>query len=294
MIIRHFDIKTPEIQLPQDAEWEQAWHGYYLMTKRWSQQRKTEFAERDRAVQLRGEIDERSFEQDCFLSILADIKREHVNMFELGAGWGEWCLALAGVIDYGITPVIPVSYRCLAVEGEPVHYEWAKEHFEIQDINGIAVHGAVSDRNGTCRFDIQPDPDSSYGQSMSFSTSTSKLATIRGLCNLIMGKTLKIPMYSVDYLLKTYEFGHVDIIHMDVQGAEYEVMLGAADSIKNDLIDYLLIGTHHTRLNDMLRQLLSQKFDVIVDIYPNSLGRVSSFAPIRCWDGIQLYKRKNI
>lgn len=297
MIVRHFDVNTPKTQPPQDEGWEQAWHGYYRMTKCLSQQRKMEFAERTRAIQAKGEVSEREFEQDCFLSVLANIERKHVNMFELGAGWGKWCLALAGVIDYRVIPVTPVSYRCLAVEGEPTHYQWIKEHFELQNINGTVVHGAVSSRNGRCRFSAYPDPDSSYGQAVSFPISSHKLAvkeTIRSLYNLILKRTIEIPMYTVDYLIQTYGFDHVDIIDMDVQGAEYEVVLGAAESIKKDLIDYLSIGTHHRKLNDKLRQLLSPKFDLIVDIYPNSVGIVNGFAPIRCQDGIQIYKRKNM
>ena len=60
------------------------------------------------------------------------------------------------------------------------------------------------------------------------------------LYNLITKRTIKIPMFTVDYLIQTYSFDHVDIIHTDVQGAEYKAMLGAAESIKNDLIDAVI------------------------------------------------------
>ncbi len=293
MIVRHFDVDTPKTQPPEDEGWEQGWYGYYWMTKCWSQQRRTEFAERTHAIQAKGEVSERQFEQDCFLSVLADIKRKHVNMLELGAGWGDWCLALAGVINYRVVPVTPVSYRCLAVEGEPTHYQWTKEHFEVQNINGTVVHGAVFSRNGRCQFSASPAPDSSYGQAIT-SHKLSVRESVRSFYNFIFKRTIEIPTYTVDYLIQTYGFDHVDIIDMDVQGAEYEVALGAAESIKNDLIDYLSIGTHHRKLNDKLRQLLSPKFDLIVDIYPNSVATVDGFAPIRCQDGIQLYKRKNM
>jgi FkbM family methyltransferase len=249
-------------------------------------------AKRRQTTQAKGEVHERDFEKDCFLSVLADIQREHVNMFELGAGWGEWCLALAGVIDYKIIPIVPVSYRCLAVEGEPTHYRWIKEHFESQNINGIAVHGAVSNKNGTCRFGVHA-PDSSYGQAISFHKLTVR-KTIWDLYNFILRKTIEVPMYTIDHLIQAYVFDHVDIIDMDVQGAEYEVLLGAAESINDDLIDYLLIGTHDRKINVELRRLLSPKFDSIIDIYPKSVGIVDGFAPIRCQDGIQLYKRKNM
>jgi len=293
MIVRHFDVDTPKTQPPQGEGWELAWHGYYRMVKCWSPQRRMKVAKRGQAAREKCEVYERDFEKDCFLSVLTDIQREHVNMFELGAGWGEWCLALAGVIDYKIIPIVPVSYRCLAVEGEPTHYQWIKEHFESQNINGIAVHGAVSNKNGTCRFSVHAAPDASYGQAISFHKLTVR-ETIWGLYNFILRKTIEVPRYTIDHLIQAYGFDHVDIIDMDVQGAEYEVLLGAAKSMNDDLIDCLLIGTHHRKINVELRRLLSPKFDSIIDIYPKSVGIVDGFAPIRCRDGIQLYKRKNI
>jgi len=242
---------------------------------------------------MSGELTESQFERDCFLSILANIKREHVNMFELGAGWGEWCMALAGVVDHKIIPIKPTSYRCLAVEGEPTHYQWLREHFENQNIKGIPVHGAVSNRNGQCRFNVSVAPDYWYGQIISFHKMVVP-ELLRDLRDFVLRQTIKVPMYTVDYLMRTYGFNHIDIIDIDVEGAELEVIEGATSSIKNDLIDYLLIGTHEKALNDKLRKLLSPKFGLIVDIYPNSIGIVDGFAPIRCQDGIQLYKRKNI
>ena len=294
MIIRHFDVKTPQTQPPQSEGWQPTWHGYYEMAKCESPERKTEYAERDRAIHAEGMMTEADFERDCFLSVLADIKREHVNMFELGAGWGRMSLALAGVVNYGLIPLTPLSYRCLAVEGEPTHYQWLKEHFEMQKINGIVVHGAVSNKNGTCHFSADSSPDSCYGQAINPLLSRRKIPSIGNLRNLITKKTIKIPAYTIDKLIQTYGFDHVDIIDIDVQGTEYEAMLGAADSIRNDLIDYMLIGTHHRELNNALRRLLSPKFDLIVDIYPNSVATVNGFAPVKCEDGIQLYQRKNI
>ncbi|MBA7606401.1 hypothetical protein ES703_13549 [subsurface metagenome] len=277
MIIRHFDIQTPEAKPPQGKGWEQLWSRYYWMTKCISRQRRTEWAERDRNTRAEGKMTETEFQQDCLLSILADIKSNQVNILELGAGWGRICLALAGVIDYKIIPLIPISYRCLAVEGEPTHYQWAKEHFEIHNVRGIAVNGAVSSKSGTCRFSADASPDSQYGQSMIPLFNRYRIPSPGGLYYILTKKTVKIPMYSLDHLVQTYGFDHVDILQMDVQGAEYKVMLGASESIKKDLIDYFFIGTHHRELNDAIRQSLSPKFDLIIDLYPDSVGTALAF-----------------
>ena len=294
MIIRHFDIQTPEAKPPQGKGWEQLWSGYYWMTKCISRQIRTEWAERDRNTRAEGKMTETEFQQDCLLSILADIKSNQVNILELGAGWGRICLALAGVIDYKIIPLIPVNYRCLAVEGEPTHYQWAKEHFEIHNVRGIAVNGAVSSKSGTCRFSADASPDSQYGQTMIPLFNRYRIPSPGGLYYILTKKTVKIPVYTVDQLIQTYRFDHVDILQMDVQGAEYKVMLGAFKSIQSDLIDYILINVHDRELGGEIKRLLTPKFDLIVDIPRQSVGEVDGFPPIKCGDGIQLYKRKTI
>ena len=296
MIITNFDIKdfkTSETQ-PPDEGWEQLWSGYYWMSKCFSQQKRTDDVERERAIQAEGMINETEFQRNCLLSILADIKRGQVNMFELGAGWGRLCLTLAGIVDYKLFPITPASYRCLAMEGEPTHYQWAKEHFEIQGINTTLVKGAVSDKNGTCYFHVHPDPDSQYGQAINPLTSHRVIPSLHNIRNILTGKAERIPVYSVDHLLQAYGFDHVDIMQMDVQGAEYKVIQGAFGSIKSNSIDYILINVHAVELGKAIGHLLSPYFDLIVDIPRDSVGIVDGFAPIKCNDGHQLYKRKNI
>ncbi len=294
MIVKHFNINTPKIQPPKKEGWEQSWCGYHMMKKCISQQKKVKDAGRDNAIWAEGKITEPEFKRDIFLSVLGDIKAKHVNLFELGAGWGRICLELAGVIDHKVIPLVPKSYRCLAVEGDPTHYQWILEHFKAQKINGEAVYAAVSNKNGTCRFSVHSDPGSCYGQAMNLPISTRSVPSLRYFYDLFTKKDIKIPMYTVDRLIKEYKFDHVDVVHMDIQGAEYKAVLGALESIKNDLIDYLFICTHYGKFNDMLRRLLSPKFDLIVDVYPDSVAMVEGFEPAVCHDGCQIYKRKNI
>ena len=89
MIVRHFDLQPPKTQPPEEEGWmpaRQGFYGYHTMTKCVSQQVKTEWEERDRAERAMGLLPEGEFQQDCFLSVLSDIKREHVNLFEVGTG----------------------------------------------------------------------------------------------------------------------------------------------------------------------------------------------------------------
>ncbi|GAI57100.1 unnamed protein product, partial [marine sediment metagenome] len=89
-------------------------------------------------------------------------------------------------------------------------------------------------------------------------------------------------------------FDHVDIVQMDVQRAECDVIKGAANSIKEGMIDYFLINIHLEEYSNALPVLLSDRYSLIIDLKRSSLGAVEGFPPIQCNDGFQLYKRKNI
>ena len=294
MIIKHFDVNEPETEPPAGEGWERTWTGYHVMSKCLDLDRKTKFEDQDLETRNDGQTPQPAFGRDLMLSLLTDINKKHVNMFELGAGWGRMCLELAGIIDHSIVDVVPSSYRCLAVEGEPTHYDWIKDNFESQNINGVAVMGAVSDRNGSCLFDAGPDPGACYGQAMASLVTRRRLPSLSTLLNVIKKRSIRIPMYTIDSLIQTFEFDRVDIIHIDVQGAEYKTIMGAKESFKKDLIDYLWISTHHPDLNDKISEVLISGFDLILDIYPRSVTDVPGFLPVNVHDGIQLYKRKNI
>lgn len=216
MIVRHFEIALHERKPPEENGWEQLPLGYHWMSKCMSAERRTRDEDLNNKRREAGYMTTGNFQQDCLLSILADIKREKVNFFELGAGWGRICLNLAGAIDFKLIQCIPERYRCLAVEAEVVHHQWLTEHFKKQNINGISVHGAVPDKNGSCHFGVYGRPDYDYGQAMTPFRSRRGIPSFRNIQAIITGKTVKVPMFTLDHLVQKYTFDHVDIVQMDV------------------------------------------------------------------------------
>ena len=120
------------------------------------------------------------------------------------------------------------------------------------------------------------------------------IPSIQNIRKIITGKTVKVPMYTLDHLVQEYRFDHVDIVQMDVQGAEYDVIQGAQTSLMSGMIDYFLINIHLEQYSNMLPVLLSDKYNLIIDLKRASLGSVEGFPLIHCNDGFQLYKRKAI
>lgn len=290
MNIQHFDIKSPDITFTNNNYWIPTWYGYSRMAKCESKERLMLSVESDAKIKSIGYITEEDFERDCLLSILADIKKESINMFEIGAGYGRTCLSLAGTIDYEIIPVMPTNYRCLAVEGEPTHFAWLKSHFLEHNIKGETIFGAVSNKIGSCYFDISTPPEINYGQTIDPLLNKFHIPSINNIKKMITKKSQRIPQYTVDQLIKMYSFDSVDILNIDVQGYEYKVIEGSVDSIENNLIDYILIGTHNPTINDRISAKLKNKYELVVNIYPLTTANIKGLPPVSFQDGIQLYK----
>lgn len=276
MQLRLFKIKHISKTSPDAENWEQFWHGYFQMKKvRSPQKRDMDKRAHNDAVRPADVMSEYETEKQIFLNVISDIKKDCITMLELGAGRGDFCLSLAGVIDHSIIPVPAKSYRCLALEAEPTHFEWTKEHFERQGINGLVVHGAVQKYDGHCLFEI--DEEHTYGKAVS------------------KNGNIKIPCYTIDTIMKKYGFSHLDILHMDVQGAECDALRGATNALNQREIDYMIIGTHGQDMNKNLKGLLETYYNIIIDIPPNSLCFETSIGKVSFpVDGIMMCKRKGL
>ncbi|MHC4697376.1 MAG: FkbM family methyltransferase [Planctomycetota bacterium] len=214
----------------------------------------------------------------ALMSILEEIGPEPVTFFELGSGRAPWCMAVAGAVRFGFVLDPPRSYRLLAVEAEPTHYEWTTEHLSKQSIPAQVVHGAVTDRVGRCRFRADTDPADHMGQSVG------------------ADGNLEVPSFTIDYLRETYGFERIHIIHMDIQGMEIAALRGARESLGEDRIDYLIIGTHGEHDERELRRVTAATHDLVVELpVGRSLALPGISKPFRSsGDGVQVYRRRGL
>ena len=273
MKLKKFSIVNPGTEPPEEKGWIPWNYGMWKLRKvaipsRW---------ERESKPTKKEYMSSWDFEVQLFLNLLINIKKKkNANLFELGAGTGDWSLTLAGVYRRDLVPLKFKTYRILAVEAEPSHYEWTREHFKKQGIRGDVVHGAVLDYNGTCKFASTGNPAASYGQRID----------PRG--------NLEVPCYTFDKLVEDYKYKEIDIVQMDLQGFEGKVIKGIKKS--KDIVDYWMIGTHGKSLNKEIKGILVN-CEVIVDwdclkkpkIEDTEVGKVN-----RSEDGILLLKRKGI
>ncbi|MFB3786087.1 MAG: FkbM family methyltransferase [bacterium] len=153
----------------------------------------------------------------------------HYTMIELGAGWGRWMAAAFGALRI-LAPEKP--YTFIGVEAEPDHYRYMREHFEDNGIDLTRcqlIEAAVSGQNGAVRFHTGR-PDEWYGQSIGGTTLVRSI-TLRSLLDPL---------------------NRVDLIDLDVQGAEYMVLSAAAKEV-NEKVNRVHIGTHSPQVEAGLR-----------------------------------------
>jgi len=273
--LKEHKINAGTCILPPETEgWERYWHGYYMLNE--------SFTDKGRGTLKNlfslDYYDAFVLEMFSLLSILEEIDGGHVNFFELGSGRAPWCLTLAGACRFKLIAHPPSSYRVLAVEAEPVHFRWSREHLLKQGINAEVLHGAVTSKVGSCKFAAHTDPASHMGQCVS------------------SDGNIEVPTYTIDFLRERLSFDRIDIVHMDIQGMEVAAVKGADECIRAGLIDYFIIGTHSEVIEIQLRNLLGSKYDLLVELPICSTVRMPGIEkPFRSsGDGIQVYRRKGI
>ncbi len=276
-------------------------------------------------VENKGEFprfSENYFEWIDLLEAVAAAKGKFV-MFELGAGWGNWIVnaALAVKRYHGALP-----YTLVGVEAEPTHFKWMGQHLRSNGIDPShheLLMAAVSDKDGTTYFPAGGNPAISYSQAITdkaYTPSTAQYinhsvqSVFKKIPTLIQTgrildlkrisgwvhrtfmdppRTIQVKTICLKTLLRSYD--RVDLIDMDVQGAEYSVL----DAAKNEIdakVKKIHIGTHgpgrHIEKN--LRVLFHElgwenKYD-----FENTSRVETEYGPIQFSDGIQSWSNPKL
>lgn len=58
-------------------------------------------------------------------------------------------------------------------------------------------------------------------------------------------ESIRVPVRTVDSIVEEQGIKKLDILHMDIQGAELEALKGSVESIKSGKIRFLFVSTHH-------------------------------------------------
>lgn len=177
--------------------------------------------------------------------------KEHFTMIELGAGWGRWIANATAALKQ--SNGLPCTL--IAVEAEPTHFKWMVQHLQDNNVDlkmCQLVQAAVTDKDGKVGFHTGKTPwggpTDCYGQCLGGPTEVDAISL----------RTLLMPLEKVD------------LIDLDVQGAELEVLKAAADEL-NQKVKRVHIETHNRAVETGLRVLFSRLgWEKLYD-YPCSL-----------------------
>jgi FkbM family methyltransferase len=158
-----------------------------------------------------------AFEWMALLDSIAEA-RGRLTMLELGAGFGRWTVrAVAAMRMYRPD----LTYHVVAVEAEPTHFEWLKLHMDDNEVatassNGRCklVNSAVGASDGRSDFYVG-NPAGWYGQALVRPENAGAAAPVQRVRTIMLSDL-------IDPLER------VDLIDVDIQGAELDVLREAA------------------------------------------------------------------
>jgi FkbM family methyltransferase len=174
-------------------------------------------------------FDEEYFEWIDLLEAVAFAEGSFI-MLEVGAGFGRWTVRAATAAAQRRLPC-----SLIAVEAEPTRASWIHENLKINSVPAgqcTVIHAAVTARDGTTGFDIPADPARCYGEAIGGST--------------------MVPAVSLSRLLQPLAL--VDLIDMDIQGAEVEALSPAMDSLAQK-VKRVHVETHSATIDEEILRL---------------------------------------
>ena len=195
------------------------------------------------------------------------------TMIELGAGYGRWLArsALAVKRYHGDLPI-----KLIGVEAEPTHFQWLRVH--LRD-NGIdpdeheLVEAAVDAEEGEVLFYVG-NPGKWYGQAIAEST------------NAASESIKKVRAVSLSGILRRHD--SVDLVDLDVQGAELIVLKGAIAAL-NEKVKRVHIGTHNQDIELGRRTLFREHGWHKLNDYTCQSTELTPWGQISFGDGVQTW-----
>ena len=163
-------------------------------------------------------------EEKVFAAVL-DYLPESATMIELGSFWGYYSMWFHQRVQ---------QPRCILVEPIAENLTAGEEHFRLNHMNGTFIRAFVG---------RESRPDAEF---LNWD-----------------GSRFRLPMVSVDGLMRERALETIDVLHTDVQGAEFDMLLGAERALAAWRIGYLFISTHGCEHGRCLKHLRARDYEIL-------------------------------
>lgn len=136
-------------------------------------------------------------------------------------------------------------------------------------------------------FLVEPEERNLEFGKENFANSNMKGSFRRGFVGAASGKTNEgTHIICIDDFVSEQKIDRVHILHADIQGAEYDMLLGAVKVLSADKVDYIFISTHTNELHrQCLAFLEAHNFDILAE---------ADLDDTYSMDGIVVARRSNL
>lgn len=219
----------------------------------------------------------------------ADEAKQRFVMIELGAGWAPWCaIGFRAAQRLGIKDI-----SLIAVEGDEGHIGYARQHAIDNAIpsNAITIiHAVAGPKDGVAVFPRHLNSAQDYGGAASFGDEDRDLRYFQAMSGPNIASIDKIACVSVESLTRDYDV--VDLLHVDIQGAEAKVIPASLDTI-NKKVRRIIIGTHTHGIDRLLINLFGKSGWICEGVTASQI-RETAGIPVVTKDGCQVWRNTNL
>lgn len=178
--------------------------------------------------QIDGSISDVFFEKEYYLLDNYEVSKGDI-VVDVGAFVGLYSILSAKLAGR--------NGLVISIEPEPHSFCLLTNNMKLNNlkVNTVQLNMALSDENGKITLYV---PKFSSGSTVHLDHLLSQTITEYTKAG--------VETRTCDYLLKSLKVDHVDIMKIDVEGAEISVLRGASYALKNRFIDKLVIEVHKT------------------------------------------------
>ena len=164
-------------------------------------------------------------EEKVFFEVLKNMPIGAV-MIELGSWWAYYSMWFNKVVKNATNYMIEPTPSLLAI---------GRKNFELNNMMGVFVNVFVGSTSAT---------------HVSFTDWFNKKVLLDCIC--------------IDDFIAAYNIPFVHILHSDIQGAEYDMLLGAQKSIISHKVGYVFLSTHGNKMHEKcLHFLYDHNFKIV-------------------------------
>ena len=119
---------------------------------------------------------------------------------------------------------------------------------------------------GAKNFMVEPDSFNLGQGKRNFRLNKMKGTFIQAFMGKSSSASVPVPILCIDDIVKKYNIEFIDILHSDIQGFEYDMLLGSELTFTNKKIGYVFLSTHSNKVHyDCLNFLKSKNFVLIAN-----------------------------